>query len=330
MTRTRDGIDDLPEAAVLRRSFDPEPLRRDLDILDERAWGAQRTVVDGGELTDEAEIDWRCLPLRSPAGDPARTDPGGPGTDGFADTPLLARAPHLAEVLDSLPTPLRCARLMSLAPGVEVPEHRDTPTGLLYGFVRLHVPIRTNPGAVLRIDGKEHRWRPGSLWYGDFGRPHSVVNTGDRARVHLVVDCAVTPALLDLFPEDFQRRVPLSDVAFARPEVPLRTFELTDFQCALTLPPSFLRLDEPVAEHAEPDLDARIVAEDGRLVLDLADGPRFGLVHVGGGEFLLQGWIEERGLYLGLAGDHPRVVLFSRRGRHRQSVERPARPAALA
>jgi hypothetical protein len=46
----------------------------------------------------------------------------------------------------SLPAPLRCARLGLPAPGVEVPEHRDTPTGLLCGFVRLHVPISADPG----------------------------------------------------------------------------------------------------------------------------------------------------------------------------------------
>ncbi|MEU3171406.1 aspartyl/asparaginyl beta-hydroxylase domain-containing protein [Streptomyces sp. NPDC007000] len=322
-----DAISDLPEAVPLRRAFDPELLQRDLDSLGDRTWGAQQSVVDGGDLTDPAEIDWRCLALRSPAGDPGRTDPGGPGTDGFADTPWLRRTPYMAGVLASLPTSLRCARLMSLAPGVEVPEHRDTPTGFLYGFVQLHVPIRTNPGAVLRIDGKEHRWQPGHLWYGDFSRPHSVVNTGSRPRVHLVVDCVVTPELLDLFPEDFLQRVPLSDVAFSRPEIPLRPFELADFQCTLTVPPCFLRLDEPVADHGERDLDARVVAKHGRLVLDIGDGPDFGLIHVGGGEFRLQGWIEERGMHLGLSSSPPRAVFFSRRGRHHQSVERPARPA---
>ncbi|MFG3285605.1 aspartyl/asparaginyl beta-hydroxylase domain-containing protein [Streptomyces sp. NPDC048111] len=324
MSVSLDSIADLPEAARLRLSFDPDKLQRDVDQLSERPWGAQRTVVDGGELTASTEIDWRCLALRSPGGNPDRTDPGGPGTEGFADTPWLRRAPYLAEVLASIPAELRSARLMSLAPGVTVPEHRDTPTGLPYGFIRVHVPIRTNPDAILFIDKVEHRWQPGTLWYGDFSRPHSVSNTGDRTRIHLVVDCSISPELLALFPEHFQSRVPLSEVAFNRPEVPLQAFELADFHCEVGVPPCVLRLDEQLGESAEPDLPARVVEHEGNLVLEISGGPRIALVHVGSGEFRFQGWIEERGLHLDFFGVSPRAVFHTRRGRRRQQVARTA------
>ncbi len=324
MSASIDPIADLPEAAKLRLTFDPEQLQADVDRLGARTWGTQRSLVDGDGLTPSAQTDWRCLALRAPGGDPDRTDPGGPGVEGFADTPWAAHAPYLTEVLAALPAELRSARLMSLAPGVTVPEHRDTPTGLPYGFVRVHVPIRTNPGAVLTIDGVEHRWQPGTLWYGDFSRPHSVSNTGDRARIHLVVDCLVSPELLALFPEAFRRRVPVSEVAYSRPEVPLHAFELADFRCEVPVPPFALRLDDQAGESTEPDLPARVIDDAGTLVLQVADGPGIALVHVGGGEFRFQGWTEERGVRLDLFGDSPRAVFFTRCGRRRRHVTRKA------
>lgn len=324
MRASLDSIADLPEAARLRLSFDPDKLQRDVDQLSERTWGAQRSVVDGGELTPSTEIDWRCLALRSPGGDPDRTDPGGPGIEGFADTPWIRHAPYLAEVLTSLPAELRSVRLMSLAPGVRVPEHRDTPTGLPYGFIRVHVPVRTNPGAVLSIDKVEHRWQPGTLWYGDFSRLHSVINTGDQVRIHLVIDCSISPGLLSLFPEHFQSRVPMSEVAYNRPEVPLQAFELAHFRCEVPVPPCVLRLDDQAGESAEPDLPAQVIDHEGTLVLKVSGGPSIALVHVGGGDFRFQGWIEERGLHLDLFGDSPRAVFYTRRGRRRQQITRTA------
>lgn len=327
MSQIFDVIAELPEAAQLRPRFDADRLQADLDQLDNRTWGAQRTLVDGDNLTAPAEIDWRCLTLRSPGGNLDRTDPGGPGTEEFANTPWIERTPYMAQVLAAIPSELRSARLMSLAPGVRVPEHRDTPTGLPYGFVRLHVPVNTNPEAILLIDGVEHRWQPGTLWYGDFSRLHSVINSGDHPRIHLVIDCVVTPELLALFPDHFLDRVPRSEVAFSQAEVVLQPFELSDFHCRLAVPPSFLRLDESVSEHDEQDRQARVTEKDGSLVLEIDEGPAIGLVHVGGGEFRLQGWIEERGLRLDLFGGTPRVVFHTRCGRRRRHVTRTAHPA---
>jgi hypothetical protein len=325
MNHTSDPIKELPSAVRLRREFDVEKLRADLARITGDSWGTQRTLADKGQEITATPSDWKCLPLRAPGGRAERTDPGGPGTDDFAPTPLVEHTPYLAEVLDSLPCPQRSVRLMSAAPGVRVPTHVDTPTGLDYGFLRLHVPIVTNDGAVLTIDGVDHRWQPGTFWYGDFSRPHSVSNTGDETRVHLVVDCQVTPELLTLFPESFAEAVPRSAVAFARPRVPLQQFELADFQCFTDVPPWFLRLDSPAEETGEDDLSGRVVEKDGRLVLEIAGESPIGLSCVGGSEFLLQGWTEERGVTLDLFGDTPQVTYFTRRGRVRKTVTRPAR-----
>ncbi|WP_193453810.1 aspartyl/asparaginyl beta-hydroxylase domain-containing protein [Streptomyces rutgersensis] len=170
----------------------------------------------------------------------------------------------------------------------------------------------------------EHRWQPGTLWYGDFSRLHSVINTGDQVRIHLVIDCSISPGLLSLFPEHFQSRVPMSEVAYNRPEVPLQAFELAHFRCEVPVPPCVLRLDDQASESAEPDLPAQVIDHEGTLVLKVSGGPSIALVHVGGGDFRFQGWIEERGLHLDLFGDSPRAVFYTRRGRRRQQITRTA------
>lgn len=314
----------LPSAVRLKSDFDVDLLQHELVGLRDGGWAAQRAVADSGELTAPSESDWKCLVLRGPGGNPGRTDPGGPGRDGFAYTPWSRRAPYMTRILKSLPAELRSARLMSLAPGVRVPEHRDTPTGFAYGCVRLHIPVTTNPRAVLVIDGAGYCWQPGTLWYGDFSRPHSVANAGDSQRVHLVIDCAVTPDLLALFPASFRDAVSRSDVVFYRPEAALQPDELPGFRCQIPVPPSFLRLDEPVRDTDEADLRASVTEADGSLMLQVENGLAIGLVHVGGGEFRLQGWYEERGLRLDLSNGAKRVTFQTRRGSRFQRVTRPA------
>ncbi|MEK8143106.1 aspartyl/asparaginyl beta-hydroxylase domain-containing protein [Streptomyces sp. M10(2022)] len=67
------------------------------------------------------------------------------------------------------------------------------------------------------LDGVEQRWQPGTLWYADFERPHSLRNAGDRTRIHLVADCATNDKLLALFPDSFRADLPTSDIAYYRP-----------------------------------------------------------------------------------------------------------------
>ncbi|PRY41655.1 aspartyl/asparaginyl beta-hydroxylase domain-containing protein [Umezawaea tangerina] len=320
----KNSLENLPSAVVLRDDLDTDRLKADLAALsDSEFWALQRSFKDGA-VVEESDVDWKVLPLRAPGGDLQRTDPGGPGRDRFADTPLMAKAPYLAQVLSELGTELRSVRLMALAPGVSVEEHADTPLGLLYGYVRLHIPLVTNPGAVLVLDGVEQRWQPGTLWYGDFERPHSLRNTGDRTRIHLVADCATNDKLLSLFPSSFRAELPTSDIAYYRPVLPLTSRELAEFSCRFAMPSSFMEWGLPVVNDRESDLAAEVSAEDDGLVLRVAGCSPVELLHLGAGEFRLLGWSEERLLRLDLFDDDPRVELSTRRGRRRQVVLRPA------
>jgi Aspartyl/Asparaginyl beta-hydroxylase len=281
-----------PESAPLAPRFDVDRLRADLDALRRHHWGAQRAYGQDGTLR-ASEVDWRILPLRSVGGDPDRTDPGGAGLEDFADTQWLDQSPYLREVLEEIPATVRGVRLMALGPGARVHEHRDFKYGFACGALRLHVPIETCPGCVVVIDGRTHHWEAGRLWFGDFGRPHHVANDGDRTRVHMVIDCLVTPELLELFPPDFRERLPMGEVMFARPPVPLSPGECAGFRCRFPLPGEFPQWSEEEVV-PEPDRDAAIEVLDGRPVLTLDGEPAFGLVHLGLGEFRLTAWTEER------------------------------------
>ncbi|MCD5352127.1 aspartyl/asparaginyl beta-hydroxylase domain-containing protein [Kineosporia mesophila] len=302
-------------------------MREDADRLGASPFRAQRTYDENLRPSEETELDWKVVSLRSPGGDPERTDPGGPGVEDYADTPWCDKAPYLASLFRRLPTQVRTARLMALGPGAEVDEHRDFPSGLQAGWVRLHVPILTNPGAVLTLDGQQERWQPGSLWYGDFSRPHSVRNAGDTRRVHLVIDCYVSHELLQLFPASFTDTVDWTEVLFDRPVVPLGPAAAERVNIDFDLPDAFLWGErEDLATPGTPSRAARLRLEDGDLIMR-ADGKPVGrLVHLGEGDFRLAGWTTERSIHLDLARGPGSITFLMREGSSIDTTSRPTRP----
>jgi Aspartyl/Asparaginyl beta-hydroxylase len=312
----------LPACVPLERHYDVDKLTADLSRLrDARTWGLNRSVGADG-LMDEEQEDWRILPLRSPGGSPQRTDAGGPGLRDFADTPWLAQAPAIAGLLAGIPAPLHAVRLMALGPGARVYEHRDGNLGIPWSTVRLHVPLQTNPGVVTAFEGSEHHWAAGRLWYGDFDRPHYVANRGGDDRIHLVIDCLVTVPLLELFPRSFLDALAWSEVLVSRDQVPLNPFELTGYCRTFPVPSEFLDWSQDGCP--DEDLQAGIGADDGHLVLSVAGEPRFGLEHVGSGEFRPLGWSDERTLRLPPGGGH--VTFTVRKGSSVTQWSRPAGP----
>jgi aspartate beta-hydroxylase len=311
-------------AVLLRTGYDTERLQRELAQLAHERFRGQRTYGESLEPSEETELDWKVLSLRSPGGDNDRTDPGGAGLVEYADTLAAQEAPYMASIFRSLPTRVRAARLMSLGAGAEVGTHRDYPYGLAAGWVRLHVPVVTNPGAVLVIDGEEMRWQPGELWYGDFSRPHSVRNTGDSRRVHLLIDCFVNEALLGLFPSAFISRIRWSEVLLDRPDLPLSTAELAGFECQFALPKAFLwGEEEDLGRDGIPECPARLRVVDGDLILHADDRPVGRLHHIGLGEFRFSGWNAERTIALDLRQDTGQVRFRVRFGSRIYDTARP-------
>jgi len=161
-------------ATRLPVDFDPVLLQADLETCDEFAW-----VSHGAGAT----VGWSCLALRAHDGRVNDPTQGPAGAARWRDTPLLARCSYFRFVLGALAEryTLASVRVSALEPQGRVAEHTDETAPM-----RIHVPIVTNPEAVLELDGVEHRWQAGEAWLGDFSRPHRAWNGGATRRVHLL------------------------------------------------------------------------------------------------------------------------------------------------
>ncbi|WP_338682445.1 aspartyl/asparaginyl beta-hydroxylase domain-containing protein [Streptomyces acidiscabies] len=302
----------LTEAAQLSPVFDADKLAAELAAVTTHTWNVQRTHTRGGQVGRPAAIDWRVLPLRSLGGDPERTDPGGPGPQPFAPTHWLDRLPYLAEILDTVPAPLNAVRLMALGPGAVSDPHHDPKYWLDRGIVRLHIPVVTDPGAVLVLDGVEHCWQPGTCWYGDFSREHLVRNTSQTVtRVHVVIDALLTAGLAAWFPDAWQELLTHGEVLLNRTGPAGAPAWPGALPYKALLPSGFADFDSPAPLDGSL-IPARIDHADDALTLTLA-GRTFALAPAGGAEFRFSGWSEQRTLQPDSDGSG--LTLRVRRGR---------------
>lgn len=94
-----------------------------------------------------------------------------------------------------------------LEPGAKIHPHRDLTGAALNNRIRFHVPVVTNPGVEFVVDGERVRMTPGDLWCLDTSYLHSVANTGDETRVHIVVECKINPQLEAELPRNLKTRL---------------------------------------------------------------------------------------------------------------------------
>ncbi|MEV4755071.1 aspartyl/asparaginyl beta-hydroxylase domain-containing protein [Micromonospora sp. NPDC049559] len=312
-------------AVRLATDIDPAPLRDDLRAIEQGPWDHQRPY-SAGRVGDPIAAGWTCFPLHSPGGRADRTDPGGPGTVRFGATPALARMPSFARLLDRIPGELRAVRLLALDPGASLDEHSDEFIGFGYGQLRLHVPIVTNPDALLFIEGRSYHWRPGELWYANFALPHYLRNGGATRRIHLVVDCMVNDAMVELFPDWFRRNLESIPYVSNRPRLPVDPeLEVPPFLLPAVLGKDLLAhvTDAPSGD-ADGVRTEVTTGPDGPL-LRTAEGVECLLVRVGPAEYRFEGWTEERTLDFGALPD--RVLLHDRRNWRHRVWECPRLPA---
>lgn len=186
------------KACRLAVSFDAAALVRDIDAIDQSMWTRHfnANYHDGG---------WSGVALRAQDGDASRLYPDPQGSSEYFDTPMRAACPAIDAALASFGPGLRSARLLRLAPGSCIREHRDYGLSLESGEARLHVPVCTDPNVEFYLDGQLVQMEPGECWYLNLDLPHRVENFGTRARVHLVVDCGVGEHLLNLLPSEAEQ-----------------------------------------------------------------------------------------------------------------------------
>lgn len=241
---------------------------------------------------------WAGVSLRSNGGRWDDSRPARPSPELLRDTEVLARVPYWAEVLDAFPCPKESVRISVLAPNGRIIPHQDDDVGFEYGRLRIHVPILTSPDVVMEIGGERCTWPPGEVWYGDFGRTHTVVNSGRDPRVHLLLDVQLNDALLRLFPRDFvaaQPRIVIFPESRTLPREELAAFACR-FVIARQSREAELLLNELYPDERAAidvhgaDFEAEIAMAAHELRLHLNGTPVYALEPIGGSRFRLCGW----------------------------------------
>lgn len=138
---------------------------------------------------------WKTVALYNQNGDPLIND--------LVDcrpvpTAVLSELPAIREYLEHCPYSLMWARILRMEPGTYLWEHtdygdlQDTPR------LRLHVPLITNPEALMVFDEEAVHMQSGYLWKLDPKRArHAAYNGGTESRTHLIMDCYVDQPLLE-------------------------------------------------------------------------------------------------------------------------------------
>lgn len=167
--------------------FDATQLQQDLGTLQDRSseW------IDHF-VKQNYEGDWSVIPLRGPKGatHPVMMIYSDPTCEEFENTPFVTGCPYFAEVLNTFKTEVQAARLMKLATGSVIKEHRDHDLEFDLGIIRVHIPVVTNPQVEFYLNGTRVIMNEGECWYLKLADPHRVTNPGPN-RVHLVIDMKV-------------------------------------------------------------------------------------------------------------------------------------------
>ena len=119
--------------------------------------------------------------------------------------PALPVCVKLLAELD-IPAP-RMMVFYYLEPGAMIHAHRDLTGAGLNNRIRFHLPIITNSDVDFRVSGQRVSMAPGDLWCLDTSYKHSVHNGGVESRVHIVIECDITPKLAKRLPRSAGTRV---------------------------------------------------------------------------------------------------------------------------
>lgn len=154
-------------------SFDAATLAAEVDALGESVWRPHPQGFPGNS----------ALPLIAANGDPGNDDVRGR----MRSTPHLDKLPYLREVLGSLGAVFGRSRLMRLSGQAEVTPHVDVDY-YWRDHIRVHVPIVTQPEVTFYCGNQQVHMAAGECWIFDTWSNHKVVNSAERARIHLVAD----------------------------------------------------------------------------------------------------------------------------------------------
>jgi hypothetical protein len=194
----------VPDRVRLPLRFDAAALAAEAGALPADAWVPHfnRGIYEG---------EWAGVALRSVGGVATQLYPDPASQAPFADTETLDRCPAYRRALDQFHCPLLAARLLALAPGAVINEHRDHRLGWEDGEIRVHIAVVTNPDVEFVLDGRYVDLAVGEPWYLNLSLAHRVANLSPVTRIHLVVDCVVDGWLTALMREAVLREAGVAD-----------------------------------------------------------------------------------------------------------------------
>ncbi|TVZ55402.1 aspartyl/asparaginyl beta-hydroxylase [Lutibacter sp. Hel_I_33_5] len=161
--------------------FNKEKLTHDLSLVLEGNWIPHFNT--GGY-----QGDWKAISLYAENGEDANIFAHPTANSVISETSILKECLYFKEVIDSFKCTILTARILRLGVGAEIKPHRDHELGYEDGTFRLHIPIVTNSDVHFVLDGTELTMLPGECWYTNVNYVHSVINSGQTDRVHLVID----------------------------------------------------------------------------------------------------------------------------------------------
>lgn len=124
-------------------------------------------------------------------------------------TNLMSWFPALGKFIRSIKLDIMWIRLAAMKRGAGLWEHTDYAELEDRPRLRLHIPLLTNPDAVIVFPGQMLHMPIGYMWILNPKEiRHAAVNRGFNTRVHVIIDCYITQTLSYLI--DRSRSVPQS------------------------------------------------------------------------------------------------------------------------
>ncbi len=143
---------------------------------------------------------WVAIPLRNPTGTETQE-----GLDlrkslkkntmlPCKNTIFLEQLPYISSILDDLAqkfnTEIGLVRISKVLSQNAIKPHQDGSMFDIHqrSIYRLHIPIVTGEDVIFEIDGKSYHLEPGTLYYTNVSKTHSVINNGLFDRIHIIID----------------------------------------------------------------------------------------------------------------------------------------------